>query len=68
MKKRSSEKDQGINVEIVQSVKGRDSKKEEKKDLMTLFDNINPTKDINSSLAQINVSGSNEEKDIIDDD
>ena len=35
---------------------------------MTLFDNINPTKDINSSLAQINVSGSNEEKDIIDDD
>lgn len=68
MKKRSSEKDQGINVEIVQSTKGRDSKKEEKKDLMTLFDNINPTKDINSSLAQINVSGSNEEKDIIDDD
>ena len=33
---------------------------------MSLFDNLNPTQDFNSSLAQINVS--NEEKDIIDDE
>ena len=69
MKKRGSEKDKdkGLNVEVVHSTKAKEETKNEKNnDLMKLFDNLNPTQDFNSSLAQINVS--NEEKDIIDEE